>query len=133
MILLDTHAALWMTEGVPVLGPTARKTIDAAITEDRLVLSAFSFWEIAMLVAKRRLTMTVPASRYRQRTLALGVREVPFTGDIGIAAVDLTDLPGDPADRIIVATALALEATLITADERMLAWPGPLLRQDARL
>jgi PIN domain nuclease of toxin-antitoxin system len=55
-----------------------------------------------------------------------------WSGDIAIAAVRLIDLHGDPADRIIVATSVAAGATLVTADDRILGWPGTLERQDAR-
>jgi PIN domain nuclease of toxin-antitoxin system len=58
---------------------------------------------------------------------------VPRLGEIGIAAAQLQDLHGDPADRIILATALHHRATLVTADQRLLAWTGPLERHDARL
>jgi PIN domain nuclease of toxin-antitoxin system len=64
--------------------------------------------------------------------LALGVTEVPLTGDIGIDAVDLDGFRNDPADRIIMATARKLRATLVTADEPILRWAGDLDRLDAR-
>jgi PIN domain nuclease of toxin-antitoxin system len=131
-LLLDTHATLWMTENAPFLGNSARQLIEKAARNDDLALSAFSFWEIAVLIAKKRLALRVSADTYRQRTLALGVREFTVTGDIGIAAVSLPELHGDPADRIIVATALAHDAMLVTADERLLAWKGPLQSHDAR-
>jgi PIN domain nuclease of toxin-antitoxin system len=59
-----------------------------------------------------------------------GVRELPITGDIAILAAGL-DLHGDPADRFIVATAIAHEATLITADRTLLRWRHKLSRQNA--
>ena len=71
-------------------------------------------------------------SSFRRRVLAGGANEIPVTGAIGIAAVTLPDLHGDPADRIIVATALAHDATLLTADRQLLGWSGPLKRHDAR-
>jgi len=58
--------------------------------------------------------------------------EWPLSGAIGIGAVDLDGLHADPADRWIVATALDLGAELLTADERLLAWKGPLCCVDAR-
>jgi PIN domain nuclease of toxin-antitoxin system len=64
--------------------------------------------------------------------LALGVREIPLSADVAMRASDLESLPGDPVDRIIVATALVEEAVLLTADLRILEWPGQVRRQDAR-
>jgi PIN domain nuclease of toxin-antitoxin system len=54
-----------------------------------------------------------------------------MTGAIAITAAELPDLHGDPADRFIIATALAHNATLITADRQLLAWSAALARQDA--
>jgi PIN domain nuclease of toxin-antitoxin system len=64
--------------------------------------------------------------------LALGVRETQLTAEIAVRASDLDNLPNDPIDRLIVATALVEQAVLLTADQALLAWPGPLKRQDAR-
>jgi PIN domain nuclease of toxin-antitoxin system len=132
MILVDTNALIWLLEDEASLGPAARKLISAAHEDDALAVSAFSFWETAMLIAKNRLDIDYPAWEFRRRVLDAGVQEIAVTGDIGIAAVALTDLHADPADRIIVATALAHEATLVTADQRLLAWSGPLKTHDAR-
>jgi len=66
------------------------------------------------------------------RILSLGVREVELTAEIAVRASDLENLPRDPIDRFIVATALVEQAVLLTADELILSWPGPLQRQDAR-
>jgi PIN domain nuclease of toxin-antitoxin system len=66
------------------------------------------------------------------RILSIGVREVELTAEIAVRASDLENLPRDPIDRFIVATALVQQAVLLTADELILSWPGPLKRQDAR-
>jgi PIN domain nuclease of toxin-antitoxin system len=63
--------------------------------------------------------------------LAGGIRELPLTGDAAIAAAGF-GLHGDPADRLIAATAWIADATLVTADERLLEWQHPLRRHDAR-
>jgi PIN domain nuclease of toxin-antitoxin system len=64
--------------------------------------------------------------------MALGVREVPVSAEIAMRAADLQNLPGDPLDRIIVATTLVEQAVLLTADMRILEWPGQVRRLDAR-
>jgi PIN domain nuclease of toxin-antitoxin system len=63
--------------------------------------------------------------------VSLGVREISLSADIALRAADLENLPADPFDRLIVATALIEQATLLTADQGILNWPGRLSRQDA--
>jgi len=86
-----------------------------------------------MLVAKQRLRMSRPLAVWRREWLQQGVVELPVTGAIGIAAAFLADFHAGPADRWIVATARELDAMLLTADDKILAWPGRLDRQDARV
>lgn len=86
-----------------------------------------------MLVVKGRITIDVPLAIWRTDLLALGLMEIPVDGEIGMTAVQLEQLHGDPADRIIVATALSREALLITADRKLLEWAGQVERHDARL
>jgi PIN domain nuclease of toxin-antitoxin system len=64
--------------------------------------------------------------------LDTGVVELALTGDIALLAVELKNLHGDPADRFIVATALMHDATLITADARLLRWRGKVKRHNAQ-
>jgi PIN domain nuclease of toxin-antitoxin system len=130
VILLDTHAAIWLAidEG---LGRQSQRIVDKALADDRLAISAFSFWELAMLIAKRRLRALKSAGEQRTKMLAAGIRELLLTGDIAILADELENLNGDPADRIIAATAIAHDATLMTADANLLRWQHRLKRQDA--
>ena len=81
---------------------------------------------------KNRMDIEQDMSEWRDAVLDMGVRELALSGDIGILSTELDGLPADPADRIIVATALAREATLVTADARILDWRGTLDRHDAR-
>jgi PIN domain nuclease of toxin-antitoxin system len=130
VILLDTHAAIWFTTDSG-LGKRSQVIADEALAEDRLVISAVSFWELAMLIAKRRLRSRDSAIELRREMLDSGVTEVSVTGDIAILAGNLEGLPGDPADRFIAATAIAHDATLMTADAVLLRWRNKLRRQDA--
>ncbi len=131
MILLDTHVVLWLRAGDARLGENSRVEIQDAWDSGQLGVSAISFWEIAMLRNKGRLRYPGNVSLWRQEQLSQGTIEIPVNGEIGIRAYDLPDFHPDPADRIIVATALAGHR-LITADQQILAWNGNLDRLDAR-
>ena len=132
MILLDTHVLVWLDQAWEDLGPAARELIQAAFVEDALFVSAITFWEVAMLAQKGRLRMSLDAQSWRRELLQNGLREIEVNGWIGISSTMLLGLHADPADRMIVATALARGARLITADQRLLDWEGTLDRVDAR-
>lgn len=132
-IILDTNALIWYVDGDNSLGPTARRTVDQSLWEGSLFVSSFSFWEIGMLLGKGRLRMEVSARIWHQTALSLGIEEIPLTGEIGILSTEIEGLPGDPADRIIAATAMTVGGTLVTADSHLLRWDGPLERHDARV
>lgn len=131
MILLDTHTLVWLDEGSKRLGKKSRSRIDAGLENEELAVSSVSFWEIAMLAQKQRLSLITPVSQWMRELLQRGLREIPVTGETGIIAAGLPDFHGDPADRIIVATAVSTSATLITADENILNWNGNIRRRNA--
>lgn len=133
MIVLDTHVLVWLMQGEERFGRGSRRLADRAFRENHLAVSAISFWEVAMLQRKDRLELVQPAGEWRRQVIDMGICEIPVTGEIGIAAAELSDFRPDPADRIIAATACLQRATLLTADEQILAWAGALRRQDARL
>jgi PIN domain nuclease of toxin-antitoxin system len=132
MIVLDTHALIWLDEGSRRLGEKSRLLIDNALKSQELYVSAISFWEAAMLVQKRRLEIQMGVSQWRKSLIDNGLKEVNLTGDIAICSASLNDFHGDPADRMIVATAISLNATLCTADEKILDWNQSVARLDAR-
>ena len=131
-MLPDTHALIWLDQDAAAQGRTARHRADEALKGGRLVVSALSFWETAMLAAKGRIEMTLPPAAWRRELLSSSLGEIPVDGAIGIAAAQLGDFQGDPADRLIVATAQIVAAELITADRQVLDWPGKVERFDAR-
>ena len=133
MILLDTHVLLWLDQGNSRLGKVALQLIESAMADGGVAVSAISFWEIAMLVEKRRIVTSLDLHAWRDDLLRSGLIEFAIDGECGIQTALLHDLPSDPADRMIVATALRQSAALITADERLLQWSGSLQRIDARI
>ena len=131
VILLDTQVLIWLLFDDQKLGTQARRVIDDAWKVGEAYVSAISFWEITMLHEKRRLDVLLDVDALRANLLTEGLLEAPLTGAIGIRAVRLPDLPRDPADRIVVATALE-GYQLVTADQEILGWSGALDRMDAR-
>jgi PIN domain nuclease of toxin-antitoxin system len=132
MLVLDTHALIWLVEGSRNLGRRSARLADDALAREELAVVSISFWEIAMLARAQRIEIALPPPEWRLRVVRLGIQEVPLSGDVAIAAATQPDFHPDPADRFIVASAQALNAGLVTADDRILRWPGRLLRHDAR-
>ena len=84
-----------------------------------------------MLQDKGRLVLTPDLTAWRTGLLDDGLIELPVTGQIGIQAVALEDFHRDPADRLIVATALSGHQ-LVTVDAKILDWSGSITTFDAR-
>ncbi len=133
MILLDTHALIWLVLGSERLGSIARRRCEELVRTQSVLVSAISFWEIAILVRKNRFQLATSPTAWRDSALRQGIIEVPLDGMTAIEAPALRDFHSDPADQLVVAAALRANATLLTADERILQWQGRLSRQDARL
>jgi PIN domain nuclease of toxin-antitoxin system len=133
VILLDTHVLVWLDEASPRLGTTTIEQIDSAFQSGEVTISAISFWEVSMLVRKGRIRLDMDLVIWRNDFLEQGLIEIPVTGEIGIRAAGFENFHGDPADRLIAATALQCSATLLTADERLLSSPLAISRLDARL
>jgi len=131
MILLDTHVLIWLTEGDPKLGRNARRLADDGLTNETVAVASISFWETAMLNQRGRIQLQQAMEVWRHAVTDSGIRELALTGDVAIAAAELADFHSDPADRFITATAWLNGAILITADQRMLAWSGPVQRHNA--
>ena len=133
MIFLDTHALVWVTQDCDIVGQQTRDMVDAALANDELLVSAISFWEMVMLKHRKQLDIAMPLQAWRNKLLKTGVREIPIDGEVGLLAVELDGITPDPADRMIAASAILQSATLVTADDDILSWPGELKRHDARL
>jgi PIN domain nuclease of toxin-antitoxin system len=131
-ILLDTHVWIWSQEAPELLGPTARATV--ADEGNALFVSPVSSLEISRLAWGGRLTLAGRLQTWIAESLdALLAESIPLTHEIAMAAYDLRgEFHRDPADRTLVATAVVHDLTLMTADERILAYPH-LLSLDARV
>ena len=131
MILLDTHVLLWLDASDRRLGRKSRTLIDERWTAGKVAVSAISFWEIGRLNERGRIRLNAPLQEWRNQWLAAGIVELPLDGGTAIRTLDLAGLPEDPADRFITASAIMHDAALMTADEKLLAWPHSLTRHDA--
>lgn len=125
-ILLDTHVWLWSQEEPERLGSNARSAVLSE--ENSLLVSSISSLEVARLAWGGRLTLAVRPQTWVFESLnALQAETVPLTHEIAIAAYDLSgEFHRDPVDRILVATAVVHDLTLMTADDRILAYPHAL-------
>ncbi len=122
-ILLDTHVWIWLLEGVQgSLSARAMELLSRSSAHGRLLVSIISVWEVAILVTKRRVSLTQPLDRWVLAGLsAPGVRLAPLTPEIAIESTRLPGvLHGDPADRIMIATARAMGASVMTCDRAIL-------------
>lgn len=126
MIVLDTHALVWwINRDVSRLSAAALQAIEVSLNGDGVVASSISAWEIAMLVSKGKLELSMDVLRWLDLASEIeGFRFVPVDN---VVAVGSTMLPGDfhadPADRIIVALAREMGAQLITADGKIARYP----------
>ena len=125
MIVLDTHALVWWAVGDRRLSAPALRAIKAAVKAGGLFASAISVMEIATAVRRGRLTLSVPVEQWLADLRALPeLRLAPVSAEIAALAGSFDGgMHGDPADRIIAATARTLGAKLVTADERLHGLP----------
>lgn len=127
MIVLDTHVLLWWVSGaVDKLSKPASSALEnASGKEASIFVSAISTWEIAVLIQKGRLVLSMDVEEWLSHVASLP--EVRFLPVDRHTAVQSVRLPGafhsDPADRIIVATARRLNLPLVTADEHIRNYP----------
>jgi PIN domain nuclease of toxin-antitoxin system len=125
VIVWDTHTWFWWVSDPAVLSSRARQIVDEGRQAGKLCISSMSAWEVAMLSSKGRLSLSMPVTGWIRRSEALPfLTFVPVSNAIGVRAMNLPgELHPDPADRIIIATALGLRARLVTRDEKILRYP----------
>jgi PIN domain nuclease of toxin-antitoxin system len=126
MIVLDTHALVWWADAGSKLSKKARLAARAKARRRELVVSAISVFEIVTLERRGRLAFRMPVGQWLADLRKLPELIIhPVTDEVAERAGGLGDaFPGDPADRIICATALILGAPLITHDTKLLDLPN---------
>lgn len=118
MIVLDTHAWIWWTSEPARLGRRAQRALKTA---RRIGVPAICCLEVARLAARGRIRLDRPVLEWMFDALAMPrVELIPLTPAIATRAADLpAEFPGDPADRLIAATALVEHGSVITKDTRI--------------
>jgi PIN domain nuclease of toxin-antitoxin system len=121
MIVLDTHAWIWLVDSPEKLGVRTRRAIETSRESADVYVSCISTWEIYMLVAKGRLELGVLPETWVHRCEELSfLHFVPVDNEIARLSVTACGtMHGDPADRMIAATALYLGAPLATCDRKL--------------
>jgi PIN domain nuclease of toxin-antitoxin system len=136
MILLDTQVLIWFSIGDERLGKQAGELIAAAAKRGETSVSPISFWEAAMLTRKKRVDLGMSVKTWAAEILeSSGPALLALTPEIAVSAGELPNgIHGDPADRIIMATARAHACTILTSDRKILAYAktGHLEAIDAR-
>ncbi len=125
MILLDTHSWVWFVDDPRQLSVQARRATERALAANAIVISAISSWEVAMLSASGRLKLTVDVQDWLAKCETLSFFNfVPVDNAIFVRSVFLPGpLHADPADRIIIATALARDIPIVTKDRKIHSYP----------
>ena len=125
LLLLDTHCWIWAQLGlIRQFSRAALQSIKDGEREGNLRVSVISIWELAMLEKRGRVALPMNVRTWVEQALSKpGIAVAPLTPEIAIETVDLPgDLQGDPADRMLVATARVLGATLVTKDAQLIRY-----------
>jgi len=121
MIQLDTHVLVWRELQPEKLSSAARLAIqDAVLAREIVAISPVTLWEIAMFTRRNRILLSVSVQKFLA-SIEEHYRVIPINASIAIRATELKDpFPKDPMDRVIAATAIVEDLTLITADRSIL-------------
>ena len=122
-LLLDTHVLIWLMNGDKNLSKNSQELIEASRENGSVFISAISVWEVSMLEQKNRVILNKPCIDWIKNAMRYGIKLLELTPEIAIQSTQLPSYcAGDPADRIIIATARIESLLLLTCDERILAY-----------
>ena len=121
MIILDTH--IWVRWVDPEANPLPVRILEHIESTDQLAVSAITCWEVAWLVRRNRLNLLPDLASWFELALdGSGVLCIPISQPIAICAANLPEHHRDPADRLIIATAIQQHASLISLDSDFAAY-----------
>lgn len=125
MIVLDTHAWVWFISNPELLSKAAKKAIDVSMEQEAIFISSISAWEVALLAAKKRLELTMDVNDWITKSERLPfLKFIPVDNSVAVKSVNLPQpLHKDPADRIIIATAITMATPVVTKDDKILDYP----------
>jgi len=125
MILLDTHVWIWVVSNPENLSKKAKQYVKTAIAEKGIIISSISAWEVALLVVKNRLKLKLNVNDWITRSETLPfIQFIPVDNSVAVQSVNLPEpIHSDPADRIIIATAISMGIPVVTKDEKILNYP----------
>lgn len=125
MIVLDTHVWVWFISNPELLSKVAKKAINVSMEQKAIFISSISAWEVALLAVKKRLKFTMDVTDWITKSERLPFFQfIPVDNSVAVKSVNLPQpLHKDPADRIIIATAITIAAPVVTKDEKLLDYP----------
>lgn len=123
-LLLDTHLLLWAAAAPARLPPAARRLIEDP--ENEPLFSVASLWEVAIKAGLGRADFTLDAGLLRRGLIDNGYQELPILGEHAAAVARLPDIHKDPFDRMLAAQSESEGITLLTADDSLARYPGPI-------
>lgn len=117
VVVLDTHAWLWLTDEPSRLSERAQGAIESA---SEVLVSSISAWELAVLSKRNRIRFDRTVDDWVDQALHVaGARLIDVDLEIALRGAELMEAPLDPADALVAATALAFDASLVTRDRRL--------------
>lgn len=123
-VIFDTHVFLWHMFGDTTLSAKFRKNIERIQKLHPIYISPISIWEIGLLAERGRISLEMDSLEWVEQALRdPGFTLTPFSPQIAIMSSRLPgEVHGDPADRILIATAFETHAVLVTCDEKILEY-----------
>lgn len=123
MLLLDTHAYIWLASDQSQLSPTGLEAITRSAGQ--LYMSSISALETALLVNRGRLELPCTPEDYYQRAISQhGIAEIAIDHAVAFQSTKLPDIHNDPFDRIIIATAIIRGLHILSKDRLLPKYPG---------